>query len=165
MTTSYVVFQAQSTPASPGLNIPTPGSPLPGIPPNLSIQAAISAGLLPANCQTATFGATSRNGGGVAGGASSGRTVLESIAVGDTNGTGLTTTNPFGWPCGGACGSNSVTGAAGGLNQTDGPSAGEASILIAAAPGTQAPNNGGMQPPSAISSPNITVPTQPVYQC
>jgi hypothetical protein len=155
MTTSYTVFQAQSTPASPGLNVPTPGQPLAGIPPNMSVMAAISAGLLPINAlQTALGTRDSRPG----------RSVSESISEGFTNGMGLTTTNPFGWPCGGAAGGNGPTGAAGGLNQTDGPSGGVVHIVIAAAPGTQAATNGGLQPAAAISSPNLTIPTQPVYQ-
>jgi hypothetical protein len=38
-----------ATQASPGLNTPSPYQALPGIPPNFSTQAAMSAGLLPAN--------------------------------------------------------------------------------------------------------------------
>lgn len=40
-----------TTQASPGLNVPTPGQPMAniGIPPNMSVQAAMSAGLIPAN--------------------------------------------------------------------------------------------------------------------
>ena len=47
-----------TTPASPGLNIPTPGQPMAniGIPPNMSVLAAMSAGLMPANAYTTNEG-------------------------------------------------------------------------------------------------------------
>jgi hypothetical protein len=153
MTTSYTVFQAQSVQASPGLNVPTPGQSLPGIPPNMSVLAAMSAGLLPAGAMQTSMGtADSRPG----------RTVLESQGIGQAKGAGQSTTNPYMFPNGGTAGGAGP--GAGGENQTQGPTSGETSILVGAAQGTQAATCIGLQPAAAISSPNLSIPAQPVFQ-
>jgi len=155
MTTSYTVFQAQSTPASPGLNVPTPGQPLAGIPPTYSVMAAISAGLLPINVLQTGLGTRDSR---------PGRTVSEAISDSFTNGQNTGTASPYSWANGQGSGSGSATGAAGGLNQTDGPGGGVQHIIIGGAQGTQSTTCIGLQPPAAISSPNLTIPAQPVFQ-
>lgn len=122
--------------ASPGLYVNAPGQPIPGIPPNMSIAAAISAGLLPANALTTNYGTRDSR---------PGQAVLELIGKGAVNGTTATAVNPYLWANGGASGGNSL--GAGGMNQTDGPGAGETAILAASAPATA-----------------VTIPAQPVYQ-
>ena len=126
-----------TTPASPGLNIPTPGQPIPGIPPNMSVLAAISAGLLPGSALQTNFGIRDSR---------PGRSVLESMSDAGKNGTGLNFVAFGGSPGGTACGSGSPTAAAGGDNQAV-QSSGENSII---------PQN------SPASVP--TIPAQPVYQ-
>ncbi len=64
-----------AAPAAQGQN---PGAFIAGIPPNMSILAAVSAGLLPANALCINYGATSRGG----------RTILEAIANGEGNSAG-----------------------------------------------------------------------------
>ena len=64
--------------AAPAAQGQTPGAFIAGIPPNMSILAAVSAGLLPANALGINYGATSRGG----------RTILEAIANGDGNSAG-----------------------------------------------------------------------------
>lgn len=59
-------------------------TPLPGIPPNMSIMAAISAGLLPANTQITNFG-TGPN-----------TNVLTDLSTGDAPGNGLVPSDVFG---------------------------------------------------------------------
>jgi hypothetical protein len=146
-------FFNSSTAASPGLQVPTPGQPLPGIPPNMSVMAAISAGLLPANVLQTSMGvADSRPG----------RTVLEAQGMGQAKGAGQSAVNPYMFPNGGVAGGAGP--GAGGVNQTQGPTSGETSLLVAAAQGTQSAVNGGLNPAAAINSPNLTIPAQPVYQ-
>jgi hypothetical protein len=149
---SYININ-NTTAASPGLQVPTPGQPLQGIPPNMSVMAAISAGLLPANVLQTSMGTRDSR---------PGRTMLESLGQGSSSGMGLSAVNPYGWPNGGTAGGNSL--GAGGLDQVDGPSGGETSVLIGSAQGTQATANGGLQPPAVANSPVLTIPAQPVYQ-
>lgn len=149
---SYININ-NTTAASPGLQVPTPGQPLQGIPPNMSVMAAISAGLLPANVLQTGLGTIDSR---------PGRTVLEAQGMGQGKGVSLNANNPYGWPNGGACGGNSF--GAGGLNQADGPGAGEMDILIAGAQGTQSTVNGGLNSAGVANSPNLAIPAQPVYQ-
>lgn len=121
---------------SPGLNTWSPGQPIPGIPPNMSVQAAISAGLLPANALTTNYGTRDSR---------PGQAVLECMGKGAVNGASANGVNSTLWANGGASGGNSL--GAGGMNQTDGPGAGETSIIAGSAPATA-----------------VTVPAQPVYQ-
>jgi len=139
--------------ASPGLYVNAPGQPLPGIPPNMSVMAAMSAGLIPANVQTTSMGAVDSR---------AGRTVLESMSRGSCVGAGQSATNPYMFPNGGTAGGAGP--GAGGENQTQGPTSGETSILVGSAQGTQSTTNGGMQFPAAISPPNLTIAAQPVFQ-
>lgn len=108
-----------------------PGAAIPGIPPNMSVLAAMSAGLLPANAQTTNFGITSAAGAGTGNG---GRTILEAMSKGGEMGTGNT-------PGGSALletfnsDSNGCAGPGGGqANQTEGPSSGQATQLPTTAP-------------------------------
>jgi hypothetical protein len=153
MTTSYTVFQTSSTPASPGLNVPTPAQPLPGIPPNMSVLAAMSAGLIPANILQTSMGTVDpRNG----------RTVLESMGAGQGKGSGQSAANPYGFPNGSVTGGNSF--GAGGMDQTQANGSGESTVLIGAAQGTQATVNGGLNPPAAANSPDLTYSSPVVFQ-
>jgi len=130
-------FYANSTPASPGLNVNTPGQPIPGIPPNMSVMAAISAGLLPANAMTTNFG--TRDG-------RPGQALLEVMGKGAANGVNSKFTSVNGGSQhNGPAGSCSI--GAGGFNQTNDPGAGETSICPHNAPATVP-----------------TIPAQPVYQ-
>jgi hypothetical protein len=139
---SNIGFIANQTQSSPGLYINTPGQPIAGIPPNMSVMAAISAGLLPPNANVTNFGVTSSTGLGTGGG---GRSVLETLNTGDANGVGAAFVASGGSANLAAAGGNSL--GAGGLNQTTAPSGAEASIVPANAPSTV---------PS--------IPAQPVYR-
>jgi hypothetical protein len=151
---SYININA-TTSASPGLQVPTPGQPLQGIPPNMSVLAAMAAGLLPANVDVTNMGTRDSR---------PGRTVLEAIGAGGERDTGTAYTTNGGSPQGQSAGGNSVTGAAGGFNQTNNPGGGEADIIPHNMSGTQSAVNGGLQSPAEISSPNLVIPAQPVYQ-
>jgi hypothetical protein len=108
-----------------------------------SVVAAISRGAIPANVHVNNFGVTSGSGAGpnVAGG----RTIIESLATGDTVGTTAAFVNNGGSANAAASGGNSF--GAGGLNQTNANSAGES---------TQCPASG----PSSVP----TIAAQPVYR-
>ena len=140
---SNIGFVANQTQASPGLYVNSPGQPIQGIPPNMSVMAAISAGLLPPNANTTNFGATSASGLGT--GAAGGRSVLEALNTGDSNGVCSSFVANGGSANLSAAGGNSF--GAGGLSQQMNPGGAEASVMPANAPPTV---------PS--------IPAQPVYR-
>jgi hypothetical protein len=126
-----------TTQASPGLNVPSPYGTLPGMPPNMSVAAAISAGLIPTNVLCTNFGTRDSR---------PGRSVLESLSDAGKNGTGLSYVADGGSANSSACGSGSPTAAAGGDNQAM-QSAGESTVI----------------PPNApVTIP--TIPAAPVFQ-
>lgn len=99
---------------TPGMATPSAYDPLPGIPPNMSVAAAMSAGLVPGNAHCSNIGTPDSN---------AGRPLLPSLADGGRNGTstqwGIDTNNSD------ANGGNSF--GAGGANQTEFPSSGQSS--------------------------------------
>lgn len=101
---------------------------LPGIPPNFSVMAAISAGLLPINALATNFG-QKHNG-------TAGRSVADCMIDVDQNGAGGSYVANGGSPEGVINGGNSF--GAGGANQTPSGAAseGEACILPTSAPGS-----------------------------
>jgi hypothetical protein len=76
-----------TTQSSPGLNVPSPYSPLGGIPPNASTLAAISAGILPANIVITGPAEVGLGAGANAGFGSIIPTMLAVQAAGGNNGT------------------------------------------------------------------------------
>jgi hypothetical protein len=110
--------QATLSPVIPGVGL---------FPPNSnnasgdSLLASASRATLPLNAQGSGYGATSQAGAGP--GASGGRTVAEALSIGDRNGSGtqagVDSLNSD------LNGGNSL--GAGGANQTEGPTSGEAS--------------------------------------
>jgi hypothetical protein len=90
-----------------------------------SVLAAQSRGAMPSNVLTTNYGTRDSR---------PGQAVLEIEGKGATNGAGITATNSSLWANGGSCGGNSL--GAGGMNQTDGPGAGDVAIIATNAPAT-----------------------------
>jgi hypothetical protein len=88
-----------------------------------TVLAAQSRGVVPANVLVTNFGTRDSR---------PGQAILEAEGKGATNGAGASPTNPTLWANGGASGGNSF--GAGGLNQTDGPGAGDLAIIAANLP-------------------------------
>jgi hypothetical protein len=110
--------QATLSPVNPGVGLFPPNSN------NASgdtVMASASRATLPLNAQGSGYGVTSQAGAGP--GASGGRTMAEALSVGDRNGTGT--------QVGGDTLNSDLNGGqslgAGGANQTEGPTSGEAS--------------------------------------
>ena len=112
--------QATLQPVNPGVGLFPPGS-------NNSsgdtVMASASRGTLPLNADTTNYGTRDSR---------PGQAILEVMGKGAVNGSSANTVNPYLWANGGASGGNSL--GAGGMNQTDGPGAGETSILAGSAP-------------------------------
>jgi hypothetical protein len=101
------------------------------------VIASASRATLPLNVQGSGYGVTSQAGGGPS--ASGGRTVAESLSIGDRNGTGTQTgVDSLNSDLNGG---NSL--GAGGANQAEGPTSGESSQAS-----TQQPMNTFTQPAS-----------------
>lgn len=118
----------------------TGGQAIPGIPPNMSVLAAISAGLLPINAQASNFGATSAS---AANPGSGGRVLAAAMSQGNEMGNGQ---NGLGELFNSDSNGGSGPGA-GQANQTEGPSSGQTSQVAAQYPMTL-----------------VTVPATPIFQ-
>jgi hypothetical protein len=115
---------------------------IPGVglfPPNANtssgdtVLAACSRGALPINVDVNNFGATSNSGTGP--GSSGGRHVAAALSDAHAWGTGQAFSSVSGGSSNnGPAGGNTVNASAGGMNQTNAPSAGQASIMPANAP-------------------------------
>jgi hypothetical protein len=90
-----------------------------------TVAAAQSRGAIPVNVLVTNFGTRDSR---------PGQAILEAEGKGAVNGAGASATNATLWANGGASGGNSL--GAGGMNQTDGPGAGELAILAISAPST-----------------------------
>ena len=112
-----------TTQPSPGLNVRGPCEPIPGIPPNMSLMAALSAGLIPLGAVINNFGVVNSAGG---------RSVASALGDGTGNGTAPGFTNNGGSANYGACGGQSFS--AGGMNQTNAPGGGDSHICPHSAP-------------------------------
>lgn len=88
-----------------------------------SVMASASRAALPLNVDLTNYGVRDSR---------PGQAVLEVMGKGAVNGSTANSVNPYLWANGGASGGNSL--GAGGMNQTDGPGAGETSILAGSAP-------------------------------
>jgi hypothetical protein len=99
---------------SPGLTIPSPYQALPGIPPNMSVGAAMSAGILPGNAMCSNIGMKS---------SAPGRPLLECMADGGAMGTAT----QWGIDNGNSDNDGGNSFGAGGANQTEYPSSGQSS--------------------------------------
>ncbi len=141
LNTSFFQGTAPGNPVQASLQIVNPGVGM--FPPNSnnasgdSVLASAARGALPLNAQGSGYGVTMQVGAGP--GASGGRTVAEALSIGDRNGTGaqvgVDSLNSD------ANGGNSL--GAGGANQTEGPTSGQASQASA-----QQPTNTFTQPAS-----------------
>jgi len=117
---------------SPGLTTPSPYQPLPGIPPNMSVAAAVSAGLLPANALITGVGLDARGG----------RTVAEAMSKGGEVGSFVNaySVQTFNSDANGGSGPG-----AGQLNQTEGPSSGQTNQLATVTPASSVTVTAGPQ--------------------
>lgn len=129
--------------ANPGVGLFPPGS---NNSSGDSVLAAASRAACPINVHINNFGVTASSGLGT--GAQGGRTIAESLSVGEANGTNATFVNNGGSANAGPAGGNSF--GAGGQNQTNGPGSGES---------MQIPASG---PAATVILPNL--PAQPVYR-
>jgi hypothetical protein len=110
---------------------------LPGIPPNMSVMAAVSAGLLPVNALFTNLGQPDTR---------PGRSALETFGMGQGKGVNAKFQSVLGGSANeGPAGGNSL--GAGGMNQTNDPGSGESTVAPHNAPATA-----------------LTVAAQPVYQ-
>jgi hypothetical protein len=113
---------ASLSPVNPGVGLFPPNSDTHS---GDTVLAAQSRGAMPSNVLTTNYGTRDSR---------PGQAVLEIEGKGAMNGAGVTATNSSLWANGGSCGGNSL--GAGGMNQTDGPGAGDVAIIATNAPAT-----------------------------
>jgi hypothetical protein len=113
---------ASLSPVNPGGGLFPPGS---NNQSGDTVMASASRAAMPLNADLTNYGTRDSR---------PGQAILEVMGKGAVNGASANTVNPYLWANGGSSGGNSLGG--GGMNQTDGPGAGETSILAGSAPST-----------------------------